>query len=511
MKKPSDELYQSVALALQRGEGPSLLDAAQALLELEGPSERAVVACAVVLMRSGKLAGARAALESFVMSHGETPAVLTNLAKLAAEEGDEPKALATARRALDVDPDYDGAVRWWAALVRKRSDDAGYKAALEGVGGWRSKLLLADEAWRMGHDADAEQLLEEAVEKGRGPAMVLAAQRLTERGWHEEVVDLLAKWDPKKHGLDAGAALVRSQLSLGRFADARATLARLPGRVPALEQRLIESELLATGAGEVRAVPVFAPLWASVMPEAELPPLSAEPRVALMTFTDPRDSELCRSFPLAMSDAIRATGVESYVVLPVVKGKGLVATSAEWTLERTLRFLPPRHLPRSLVLGRFTLGLAGERQLELDVYDLSVPAAAPASLRAFGKRTDAELLASGLKALARQLKLPNTPHARGDDAWLAAQAAALPVFLVGAGAIDAQYLWHATRGLEMALAACAASADPEPRLLAISLYVSGMRMELPGFEDFKAPVLELVVEPRSPPSVQKLEDLVRSA
>ncbi len=510
MKKPSDELYQSVALALQRGEGPSLLDAAQALLELEGPSERAVVACAVVLMRSGKLDGARAALESYVMSHGETAAVLTNLAKVAAEEGDEPKALATARRALDHDPDYDGAVRWWAALVRKRSDDAGYKAALEGVGGWRAKLLLADEAWRMGHDADAEKLLEEAVEKGRGPAMVLAAQRLTERGWHEEVVDLLKGWDPKKHGLEAGAALVRAQVSLGRFADARAGIARLPGRVPELEQRLIESELLASGPGELRAVPIFAPLWASVMPEAELPPLSAEPRVALVTFTDPRDSELCRSFPLAMSDAIRSVGVESYVVLPIVKGKGLVATSTEWTLERSLRLLPPRHLPKSLVLGRFTLGLAGERQLELDVYDLGASGQAT-SLRAFGKRTDAELLGSGLKALARQLKLPNTPHARGDDAWLAALAAALPVFLVGAGAVDAQYVWHATRGLEMALAACAGSADPEPRLLAISLYVSGMRMELPGFEDFKGAVLELVVEPRSPPAVQRLEELVRSA
>lgn len=515
MKKPpdsdSDALYRSVASALQRGEGPSLLDAASALIELEGPTERAVVACAVVLMRSGKLAAARAGLESFVKTKGETPAVLTNLAKVHAEEGDEPLALATARKALEHDPDYDGAVRWWAALMRKRSDDEGYRTALEGLGGWRAKLLLADEAWRMGHDAEAEKLLEQAVAAGRGPAMVLAAQRLEARGWHEETVALLEGWEAKTHGLEAGAALTRAQLQLGRFAEARATLEKLPGRVPALEQKLIESELLAKGPGEVRAVPIFAPLWASVLPEGELPPLSKEPRVALMTFSDPREGELCRAFPLAMSDAIRATSVESYVVLPVVKGQGLVATSQEWTLERTLRFLPPRHLPRSLVLGRFASGLSGERQLELDVWDLAAPQQGPAALRAFGKRTEAELLASGLKQLGKQLKLPHAPHARGDDAWLQALAAALPVFLVGAGAIDAHNVWHPTRGLEMALAACAGSADPEPRLLAISLFVSGMRMELPGFEDFRGAVLELVIEPRSPPTVQALEALVRSA
>ncbi len=510
MKKPTDALYQSIAAALQRGEGPQLLDAASQLLEQEGPTERAVVACAVVLMRSGKLDAARAGLESFLKSSGETPAVLTNLAKVAAEQGDEARALALARRALELDPDYDGAVRWWAALLRKRSQDAEYRTALEGLGGWRAKLLLADEAWRMGHDAQAEVLLEQAVAVGKGPAMVAAAQKLEERGLNEEVVELLKSWEPKQHGHDAGAALARAQLALGRLVDARATIGRLPGRAHGLEQKLIEAELLAKGPGEVRAVPIFAPLWASVLPEAELPPLSAEPRVALMVFTDPRGSELCRSFPLAMSDAIRATGVESYVVLPVVKGQGLVATTAEWTFERTLRFLPPRHLPKSLVLGRFVSGLAGERQLELDVYDLASPGA-PASLRAFGKRTEAELLGSGLKQLAKQLKLPMSPHARGDDDWLRALAAALPVFLVGAGSIEGQYVWHATRGLEMALGACVGNADPEPRLLAISLYVSGMRMGLPGFDDFREAVLQLVVEPRSPPTVQRLEELVRKA
>ena len=79
MKKPTDALYQTLTAALQRGEGPSLLDAATALIEQEGPTERAVVACSVVLMRSGKRDAARAGLESYVAAHGETPAVLTNL------------------------------------------------------------------------------------------------------------------------------------------------------------------------------------------------------------------------------------------------------------------------------------------------------------------------------------------------------------------------------------------------------------------------------------------------
>ncbi|MBK7857075.1 MAG: hypothetical protein IPJ65_00365 [Archangiaceae bacterium] len=499
MKTPADDLYDQLASALQRGEGPSLLDAATALLETEGATERVVVACAVVLMRSGKRDAARAGLESWLAEHPPTPAVLTNLAKLQAEAGDGPRALVTVRRALELEPNYDGAVRWWAALLRTRTDDAGYRAALESVGGWRARLLLADEAWGGGHDAEAEALLEQAVELGGGPAMVLAADRLARRGWHEEVVALLSGWEPKTHGLAAGVALARAKLHLHRFDEARATIARLPARVPALEQQLIETELLARGPGEVRAVPIFAPLWASVLPDAALPPLSPEPRVALMVFSDARESELCRSFPLALSDAIRNAGVESYVVLPVVKGQGVVTSAHEWTLERALRFLPPRHLPRSLVLGRFVAGLGPERQLELDVYDLTRPAH-PHALRAFGKRTDAELLSSALKALARQLKLPATPHARGDDAWLAALSASLPVFLVGAGAIEARHIWHATRGLEMALGACAGNQDAEPRLLAVSLFVSGMRMGLGGFEDFRAAVLEL----------KTLEQLVRS-
>lgn len=544
-----DALYRLLADALLQGEGESVVPAANRLFELEPGSERATVALAIALMRSGRLDEAEAKLKGFVERRGETGVVLTNLAKIAAERGDDQKALELARRALTLDPNQDNGLRWWASLVRRRSDDAAYKTALEDLAAapraWRVQLLLFELRLEQRDVAAAVKCLRAALSSSGSSreAIAAVAESLERAGLHRELVDLVGPLYNPAMGLLSGVRLAAAHLALGDLAKARALVEQLQSHPAAprsteladLERRLVEASVgPASGQLDIASVPVFAPLWAAALEGAAawlLPPASPQSRVALLAFADltappsppglstPTErTDLARALPLALAEALRLEGIEAYCVVPVVRSKGLVAPSTRFSLEEMLALLPARFVPRVLIAGTFVTGLFGERQVEMDLYELRTRAA-PKQLRAFGKRGDAELYQSARKQLSRALADAGVPSGSGAapvaisepiEGELSALGAALPTFLVASGALARDNLWHPTGGLEAALAACLRSSRAWPRLLAVSTFLAGRSAGLAGFDRFRQAVLDIVTDQRSPEPVQRLAPLVHA-
>ena len=75
--------------------------------------------------------------------------MLTNVAKVQERRGAKREARATLRRALELDPNQDNGLLWWASDAREAGGDSEYVAALEAIavlpGAWRPQLWLARE------------------------------------------------------------------------------------------------------------------------------------------------------------------------------------------------------------------------------------------------------------------------------------------------------------------------------------------------------------------------------
>lgn len=538
----AEELYRFLAAALERGEGPSLARDAQRLVELEGGTERACVAIAIILQRSGEAARAEGVLRAYLTERGPTAVVLINLAKLQAERGDEAGALALGRRAVQLGPNQDNGLWWWASLARKLGPEPAARAELEAVtrlpGSFRAHLVLASWALERGEEDAAQQRLQQALAAAAFPGepMAWGARRWLQQGRPARAAALLADYSPARDGLAPGLCLLEAFEALSREDDARSLASKLhalPGgaRAPQVlrwAQRLAQEEAAARAvSAPTVGLALFAPLWAAPLEGAlawlSPPPKAGARSVAITTFctSDGRapspgpvepsdDDDVARGLPLALAEALRERGVETYTLVPVLQGVGLVSPTFRLELEQWLALLPKRHLPRVLVTGSLTRGLMGERQLELELIDLARRAVVTTA-RAFGKRTEAELLESALRQLRRPLAdagvaLEEGPRPGGE---VRALAAALPTFALGAGVVERACVAGFTGGLEVCLDAALKHPEAlQPGLLAVAVFLEGRRAGLPGFERFDDAMGQLVCDEGRPALLRRLAPLL---
>src|SRR5438067_6278100 len=112
-------LYGAIVQGLRDNFAEELLEASQRLVEIDPDPERAATARGIVLMKTGDLDGAEAVLSRYLAQHEPSGVILTNLAKVAAERGQHDRAHQLLREALDVDPNLENGLLWWAALARE--------------------------------------------------------------------------------------------------------------------------------------------------------------------------------------------------------------------------------------------------------------------------------------------------------------------------------------------------------------------------------------------------------
>jgi tetratricopeptide (TPR) repeat protein len=235
-----DALYATIMAALSDGFAPELMTAAARLVEIDGLPERSHVAHGIVLLESGRLDDADAALRAGIRAVGETAALLTNLANVAHDRGDAAATSDLLRRAVRLDPNFDHALNGWLAIERERAGEAGFLAALRDAcglpGSWRAQLLLARHHLAAGDlPAAREQYTAvlAAAEVDGGALMTMAAD-LARHGHTGLIVTLVGPvYEPAKHGPQAGFNLLRACLETERVAEGEALLARLRPLAPA--------------------------------------------------------------------------------------------------------------------------------------------------------------------------------------------------------------------------------------------------------------------------------------
>jgi tetratricopeptide (TPR) repeat protein len=229
-----DALYSLIISGLNDGELQVLEAASRRLWETDSQIERGHVTHGIVLLRLKRLDEAETVFRDAVNKVGETGTLLTNLAKIEAERGEQSQAEATLWRAIQLDPNLDNGLMWWAAIHKEREGEQGYVRALANVAtlpdSWRAQLWLARH-YLQNHDiAVARSLYEEVLAGGRfgNEALMMISGDLGNNGQVPLLVELIAPvFDPQKHDMRAGMNLLQAYLHLRKLEEGEALLSRL--------------------------------------------------------------------------------------------------------------------------------------------------------------------------------------------------------------------------------------------------------------------------------------------
>lgn len=233
------ELDAIVRGSLHDGLAASVIDAARHLADISPDRSDSAVVYAVTLMEVGRLDEAKDVLTASLKRDGEHGYVLQNLAKIHAKQGESQQASALLWRSLEVDPNQEGAVAWYAAEQREQQGEAAYAAALHRIaalpGSWYAQLLLARDAIAQQDWQRAQAMYEHALKHGGSPVPDLVLLHITgELGKAGQLVPLVrlagGRFDPTRHSLAVGNNLIKAYIDLGEFDHASSVLDAMHAR-----------------------------------------------------------------------------------------------------------------------------------------------------------------------------------------------------------------------------------------------------------------------------------------
>ncbi len=231
-----EALGQVIRLALDDGFLDEVIEPAEHLAAIDPIPERAAILLAGVYFGKKRFDEAERVLRRSVERSGETGTLLANLAEIEAERGDGARALATAWRALELDPNLDNAFARYLAGHADEGNPANRLAALQRIaalpGSWRARLWLARAALEHRALDEALALYREALALAGAPVPAdLLGQMSADLGNAAHLPELLElaapRFDVAFHGLAVGNNLLKANLDLGRLDAARVLLDRL--------------------------------------------------------------------------------------------------------------------------------------------------------------------------------------------------------------------------------------------------------------------------------------------
>lgn len=501
-----DALYGALAAIANGGVSEAALEAAKELARTE-QSLRSAVLYAVLALRAGQLAEAEAVLRAAEGKHGEHPALLLNLAKIAQKRGDDTTALATGRRALLLAPNDELTMGWWASLMRLANRDGELLGALEVLSGrpgaWRPQLQLAEYYLEKQSYADAERCFVRALDAATNarPCIELVARDLRATDQHEAMTRLLApRWQLSAHGPYVALAIARAHFSLGQLGEGDALLeqarahlsADAAGFVGQLEALRAARLAAAAKPAALKSVPITAAIWAGAAPSL----LPARSRERLIAFAQLADCTMkhtpdaapnvqpvteleaaCRAIPLWWTEGVTlGTDATGQALIATVADQGLATFTEHLELQAALPLASPKTPPRVLVTGFFSLTVTSELQLDLIAHDLTGGAAKALSV-SVSKGTPASLAARAERDLLRQLEraghltaapAPVLSRPELDADLLRLLHETLVGVLTASKRIDPKLRWGGGKTLDLALELAARDAQADtPALLAL--------------------------------------------
>ncbi|MBS7436910.1 tetratricopeptide repeat protein [Pseudomonas syringae] len=230
----ADELYNLIVSGLNDGFATDLMPAAERLVEIDANPERSYVVNGIVLMHNARLDAAEATLREGLAKVGVSGIILTNLAKVFAERGDQSVAEATLWQAVEADPNQENGLLWWLSIQQERGGEAAYLDALRTVaalpGSWRAQLWMARHYLQQQNVAQARVLYEEVLAGGHfdRSALQMISGDLGNNGHIPLIIELVGPaYDEHKHDSTAGLNLLRAYQELGRVDEGEALLTRL--------------------------------------------------------------------------------------------------------------------------------------------------------------------------------------------------------------------------------------------------------------------------------------------
>ncbi len=145
-----DVLYKIIVGTLQDGWPADIAEAAEHLYRTDPNHLRAACAWASVLVALRRIDDAEQILRSHIDRYGEDGYVVTNLAKVYAARDENERAAAILWHALELEPNQEMAIGWFAALAHDRDGEKARAEAWERIaalpGSWRAQLWLARNA-----------------------------------------------------------------------------------------------------------------------------------------------------------------------------------------------------------------------------------------------------------------------------------------------------------------------------------------------------------------------------
>ena len=358
----ADKLYNLIISALNDGFAEDVREAAARLVEIDSFIERSHTIQGIVLMKCGQLDKAETILRTAIDKAGETGTLLTNLAKVFAERGDDNTAYDILWRGLQLDPNQENGLLWWLSLEKEQKGDEGYQQALHKAAAipnsWRPQLWLARRYLEQKDVASARALYEKVLQEGLygSEALMMISGDLGNNGQVTLIPELVGPaFDTRKHDPRAGFNLLQAYLELGLLDDGEALLKRLYALDLApykqhldevagvFQQRRAEQSapraIDDTSQLEIESANLERPVWSYGLRNptwlfAEKPDES--PRVTFISLAkcfseadqaeEQREDDLgryTRAIPLYLAEAVHYwTDFASNTLIPTVKGGG---------------------------------------------------------------------------------------------------------------------------------------------------------------------------------------------
>lgn len=229
-----DGLYSLVISALGDELAADVDDASARLLAIDPMVERGFVTRAIVQLKLGRTRDAEGTLRTAIGKVGETPTLLTNLAKVSSTEGNDTEAMAILDRSLQLDPNQDNGLGW---RVAERTEAAGPEAAEEFLrtlaergDAFRPQLLLGQSAIQAGQRDDGLAWFDQALAKApHGTDVMLAVTgALGQNGLLNDLVTRVAPlFDPQRDDIRVGFNLLQAYVELGDAERGQVLLGKL--------------------------------------------------------------------------------------------------------------------------------------------------------------------------------------------------------------------------------------------------------------------------------------------
>lgn len=404
-----DDLYDAILTGLRDGFAADLNAASARLVEIDADAERGHVMHGIVLLQTGQLDAAEKTLRSGIEKVGETGTLLTNLAKVFAERGDQVEAETILWRGIELDPNQDNGMLWWVSLQQEKWGEAGYLDALNAVaalpGSWRAQLWLARHHLEHGNVEAARALYQQVLASGSfdSRALMMISGDLGNHGQIALIADLVAPvYDEHRHDPMAGLNLLRAYQELGRVVEGEALLARLYalGFAP-LRQHLdgFAQAFLRLGQQAAKATPMAPeevqfstlaltqPIWQYSLCKADwlfAQKPEAAPQVGFVAWSKTEEGaersevqreddggRLTRAIPLYLAEAVHYwSDYAGHCFISLVEGGGPVVSTREITGEDLFDGLPSAmtHVVTGM-LGSSGEGKARRWHLALTLWD----------------------------------------------------------------------------------------------------------------------------------------------